>query len=95
MTERTPKKLHSFRLDPALVERADRYASEVGVNRTALVEALLGSLCDGRLWVVPDTRPNPFPGVTRPEILPVRPFEGVLPGTYPHRSDEQEDTDAC
>jgi hypothetical protein len=93
MTDRTPKKLHSFRLDPDLVARADAYASEVGVNRTALVEALLEALCKGRLWVVPDKRPNPFPGVTRPEVLPVKPFEGVQPGTYPHRSEEK--SDAC
>ena len=89
MADRKPKKLHSFRLDPELVKWVDHYASEVGANRTAVVEALFGALRDGRLWVVPDTRPNPFPGVSRPELLPVRPFEGTMPGTYPHRETEE------
>ena len=78
-----PKKQHNFRLDPDLVTWTSRYASELGVDRTKVIEALLGALKDGRLWVEPDPRPNPFPGVTRPEILPVKPFLGSRPGTYP------------
>ena len=76
------KKLHSFRLDPDLVAWIDNYATGVSSNRTALMEAFCGALREGRLWVVP--KPNPFPGVSHPEILPVKPFpEGTVPtGTY-------------
>jgi len=87
MSDREPKKMFSFRLDADLVAFADNYADALGVNRTVVLEALLSALKDQRLWVTPDIRPNPFPGATRPEILPVRPFPtGVVPpGTYPHR----------
>ena len=77
------KKIYSFRLDPDLVAWVDTYSTEQGVKRTTVIEALVEALKDGRLWVEPDTRPNPFPGVTRPEILPVKPFLGSRPGTYP------------
>lgn len=79
--------MYSFRLDPETVAFADAYAEALQTNRTVIVEALLGALREKRLWVVPDTRPNPFPGVTRPELLPVRPYpeNQVVPGTYPHR----------
>jgi len=91
MSEPAPKRVYSFRLDPDLVTWVDAYAKEIGdVKRTTVVEALLCALRDGRLWVEPDTRPNPFPGVTRTELLPVRPFGGVRPGTYPHRESEKE-----
>jgi hypothetical protein len=88
---RSAKKLYSLRLDPELWKWVDKYATDVGSNRTAVIEALLETLRAQRLWVIPDDRPNPFPGVTRPEILPVKPYpEGeVRPGTYPHRQKEK------
>jgi len=84
------KKVISFRFDPALIKWLEGYTKEVGATRTAVVDALLVALREARLWVEPDTRPNPFPGVTRPEILPVKPFEGIRPGTYPHRYRDRE-----
>jgi len=85
------KKLHSIRLHPDLWDWVDTYAKEVGTNRTAVIEALLQSLRDGRLWVVP--RPNPFPGVRSSEVLPQKPHpQGDVPaGTYPHRFKEKAD----
>jgi len=90
MAKRTPKKLHSFRLDPDLVKWVASYAKAVRSDRTKVLEALFNALRNGRLWVEPDNRPNPFPGVTRPEILPVKPYDGIHPGTYPHRDQEED-----
>ena len=81
------KKQFNARLDPQFIEFAKVYADRLKVSQAALVEALLGALQDGRLFITPDTRPDPFPGVTRAELLPTRPFNSpVQPGTYPHRA---------
>ena len=83
----TAKKSYSFRLDADLAIYIKMYASQVGVSQATVIETFIQSLQDGRLFVTPDERPDPFPGVTRAELLPVRPFNSpVQPGTYPHRA---------
>ena len=86
----SPKKVISFRLDPDLIGWLEEYADHFRMSRTALIEELLVSLREGRLFTVPDTKPNPFPGVPRPEPIPTKPPEGILPGTYPHREERHE-----
>lgn len=78
-----PKRVYSVRLHADLVSWIDAYADQVGVKRSDVIEACLDTLRKGRLWIEPDQRPNPFPGVRR-EILPEKPF-GQQAGTYPHR----------
>jgi hypothetical protein len=92
MAGTTPKKVISFRFDPDLIDWLEDYADHFRMTRTALLEEVLTTLREGRLFTVPDDKPNPFPGVPRPEPIPTRPPERTLPGTYPHR---QEETVTC
>lgn len=89
MDEQDKKKGVSFRLHPELAQWLETYASKVGVPKTAVVEALLAALREEKLWVEPDYRPDPFPGVKRAVPLPVKPYQGIQPGTYPHRQEEK------